>query len=158
MLCIARSLGWQLPSCPSRRCVFQARGRVHVRPHLDSCITVVSAPVSLDIRHAFHPRLPIVSSTRPVVCSTTCCRMCTSTPTTTVAPKVEIHRDLACHWWQKQQQVRQTQCGVNCFILDSRRVLAPAPKVPGSDIKTHLKSRFCLQAILKKGGAIVILD
>ena len=27
--------------------------------------------------------------------------------------------------------VRQTQCGVNCFILDSRRVLAPAPKVLG---------------------------
>ena len=25
----------------------------------------------------------------------------------------------------------QTQCGVNCFIMDSRRVLAPAPKVPG---------------------------
>ena len=28
-------------------------------------------------------------------------------------------------------RVRQTQCGVNCFILDSRRVLAPAPKVLG---------------------------
>ena len=28
-------------------------------------------------------------------------------------------------------EVRQTQCGVNCFILDSRRVLAPAPKVLG---------------------------
>ena len=27
--------------------------------------------------------------------------------------------------------VRHTQCGVNCFILDSRRVLAPAPKVLG---------------------------
>ena len=37
----------------------------------------------------------------------------------------------------------QIQCGVNFFILDSRRVLAPAPTVPGSDIKTHLKSRFC---------------
>ena len=45
-----------------------------------------------------------------------------------------------------------TQWGVNFFILDSRRVLAPAPKVPGSDIKTHLKSRFCLQAILIKRG------
>ena len=36
-----------------------------------------------------------------------------------------------------------------------RRVLAPAPKVLGSDIKTHLKSRFCLQAILKKRGAML---
>ena len=53
-------------------------------------------------------------------------------------------------------QVRQTQCGVNFFILDSRRVLAPAPKVLGSDIKTHLKSRFC--AILKKKGRDVIWD
>ena len=53
----------------------------------------------------------------------------------------------------------QTQCGVNVFILDSRRVLAPAPKVLGSDIKTHLKSRFCLQAILtKKGRDIKIWD
>ena len=42
----------------------------------------------------------------------------------------------------------QTHCGVKVFVLDSRRVLAPAPKVLGSDIKTHLKSRFC--AILKK--------
>ena len=33
--------------------------------------------------------------------------------------------------------------------------MAPAPKVLGSDIKTHLKSRFCLQAILKKGGAML---
>ena len=39
------------------------------------------------------------------------------------------------------------QGGVNFFILDSRRVSAPASKVLGSDIKTHLKSRFCLQAI-----------
>ena len=46
----------------------------------------------------------------------------------------------------------QTQCGVNSFILDSRRVLAPAPKVPGSDIKTHLKSRC--RAILKKRDAM----
>ena len=49
----------------------------------------------------------------------------------------------------------QTQCGVNFFILDSRRVLAPAPKVLGSDIKTHLKSRFCVQAILKKRGVML---
>ena len=48
-----------------------------------------------------------------------------------------------------------TQCGVNFFILDSRRVLAPAPKVLESDSKTHLKSRFCLQAILKKRGRIL---
>ena len=46
------------------------------------------------------------------------------------------------------------QCGVKLFVLDSKRVLAPAPKVPGSDIKTHLKSRFCLQAIWKKRCAI----
>ena len=31
-----------------------------------------------------------------------------------------------------------TGIGSDFFILDSRRVLAPAPKVPGSDIKTHL--------------------
>ena len=49
-------------------------------------------------------------------------------------------------------QYLKTQCGVNFFILDSRRVLAPAPKVLGSDIKTHLESRFC--AIPKKRGAI----
>ena len=49
----------------------------------------------------------------------------------------------------------QIQCGVTFFILDSRRVLAPAPKVLGPDIKTHLKSRFCLQAIVKKGGALL---
>ena len=36
---------------------------------------------------------------------------------------------------------------LNLLILDSRRVLAPALKVLGSDIKTHLNSRFCLQAI-----------
>ena len=48
-----------------------------------------------------------------------------------------------------------TVCGVNFFILGSRRVLAPAPKVPGSDITTHLKSRFCLQAILTKRGAML---
>ena len=35
----------------------------------------------------------------------------------------------------------QTQCGVNFFILVSRRVLAQRPKVPGSDVKTHLKSK-----------------
>ena len=47
----------------------------------------------------------------------------------------------------------QTQCGVNSFILDSRRVLAPAPKVTqGAETKTHLKSRF--SAILKKRGAM----
>ena len=46
----------------------------------------------------------------------------------------------------------QTQCGVNFFILDSRRVLAQAPKVLGSDTKTHLKSRFC--AIFKKRGVM----
>ena len=40
-------------------------------------------------------------------------------------------------------------------MLDSRRVLAPAPKVLGPDCKPHLKSRFCLQAILKKGGAML---
>ena len=34
--------------------------------------------------------------------------------------------------------------------------MAPAPKVPGSDIKTHLKSRFC--AILKQQGRDVIWD
>ena len=39
------------------------------------------------------------------------------------------------------------QFGINFFRLDSRRVLAPAPKVLESDIKTHLKSRFCLLAI-----------
>ena len=38
-------------------------------------------------------------------------------------------------------QVRQTQCGINCFIQ-------------GAGTKTHLKSRFCLQAILKKRGAM----
>ena len=48
----------------------------------------------------------------------------------------------------------QTQCGVNVFILDSRRVLTPAPKVPGSDIKTHLESRFC--AILKKKRGVIL--
>ena len=42
------------------------------------------------------------------------------------------------------------QCGANFFILDSRRVLAPAPKNAGT--KTHLKSRFCLQAIYEKKG------
>ena len=30
---------------------------------------------------------------------------------------------------------------------------SPAPKVPGSDIKTHLKSRFC--TILKKRGVVL---
>ena len=30
--------------------------------------------------------------------------------------------------------------------------VAPAPKVLGSDIKTHLKTRFCLQAIWNKKG------
>ena len=41
------------------------------------------------------------------------------------------------HYWpafhgqrrNQRHQHLQTQCGVNCFILDSRRVLAPAPKV-----------------------------
>ena len=33
-------------------------------------------------------------------------------------------------------------------MLDSRRVLAPASKVLGSDTKTHLESRCCLQGIL----------
>ena len=49
------------------------------------------------------------------------------------------------------------QCGETFFILDARRVLAPAPtvKVPGSDIKTHLRSKFWLQAIWKKRGAIL---
>ena len=51
----------------------------------------------------------------------------------------------------------QTQCGVNFFILDSRRVLAPAPNVPGSDVKTHLKSSICVQAIKKKGGSELML-
>ena len=46
----------------------------------------------------------------------------------------------------------QMHCGVNFFILDSRRVLARAPNVLGSDIKTHPKSRFC--AILTKRGAL----
>ena len=46
----------------------------------------------------------------------------------------------------------QIQCGANFLILDSRRVLAQAPEVPGSDIKTHPKSRFC--AILKRRGAM----
>ena len=41
-----------------------------------------------------------------------------------------------------------------CFYSDTRRVLAPAPKVLGSDIKTHLKFRFCLHAILKERGAM----
>ena len=48
----------------------------------------------------------------------------------------------------------QTQCGVNSFILDSRRVLAPAPKLLG--LKHIFKSRFC--AILKKRGAILVID
>ena len=50
------------------------------------------------------------------------------------------------------------QCGVNFFILDLRRVLAPAPKVLGSDIKTHLKSRFYLQAIWKNRGTMLELE
>ena len=33
----------------------------------------------------------------------------------------------ACGALRERCVVRQTQCGVNCFILDSRRVLAPAP-------------------------------
>ena len=51
----------------------------------------------------------------------------------------------------------QTQCGVNLFILDSRRVLAPTRNVLGSDIKTHLKSRVCyrlLHRILNERGAM----
>ena len=47
------------------------------------------------------------------------------------------------------------QRGGNFFILGSRRVLAPAPKVQGSD-KTHLKSRFCV--ILKNMGSDVRLE
>ena len=35
----------------------------------------------------------------------------------------------------------QMQCGINFFILDSRRVLAQEPKVLGPDTKTHLKPR-----------------
>ena len=72
---------------------------------------------------------------------------------------VPIGRDIRrCSWALFNRSLcalsLQVQCGVNFFILDSRRVLAPAPKVLGSDIKTHLKSRFCLQAILKKRGAM----
>ena len=40
---------------------------------------------------------------------------------------------MACKYNANTMQIR---CGVNVFILDSRRVLAPAPKVLGSDIKT----------------------
>ena len=47
------------------------------------------------------------------------------------------------------------QCGGNFFILGWRRVLTPAPKVLGSDIKTHLNSRFCLRAILIKMEAML---
>ena len=39
----------------------------------------------------------------------------------------------------------QIQCGVNFFILDSRRVFGPS--IQGAGIQTYLKSRFCLQAI-----------
>ena len=39
-------------------------------------------------------------------------------------------------------------------VIQNKEVYA---KVQGSDIKTHLKSRFCLQAILKQRGAIVIV-
>ena len=47
--------------------------------------------------------------------------------------------------------VKQTQRGGTFFILDARRVSPPpAPKVLGSDSKTHLQSRFC--AIFTKGG------
>ena len=41
------------------------------------------------------------------------------------------HDALAASKSLLDDKVRQTQCGVNCFILDSRRVLAPAPKVLG---------------------------
>ena len=54
----------------------------------------------------------------------------------------------------------QIQCsGVNFFLLDSRRVLAPAPKVLGSDIKTHLKSGSWLlvHRIFNKGGGDVVI-
>ena len=44
------------------------------------------------------------------------------------------------------------RCGVHLFILDSRRVLATAPKVLGSDIKTHLESRLCASLTTKKGA------
>ena len=43
------------------------------------------------------------------------------------------------------------RCGLNSFMLDSRRALAQPPKVLGSDSKPHLETRccfFCLQAIL----------
>ena len=50
----------------------------------------------------------------------------------------------------------QTQCGVNFFISDLRRDLAPAPKLLGSDIKTHLESRLCLAAILKNKKGVML--
>ena len=56
---------------------------------------------------------------------------CTDAGTTFIATGNEniVIRDVEIHGLKLQ--VRQTQCGVNCFILDSRRVLAPAPKVLG---------------------------
>ena len=44
----------------------------------------------------------------------------------------------------------QSQCGVNCFILDSRRVLAPARKVLGSISKHTPNPNF---GRLKKKGS-----
>ena len=46
---------------------------------------------------------------------------------------------------------------VNFFILDSRRVLAPAPTALGSDIKTQFKFRYCVKNMLNERDVLVTL-
>ena len=49
----------------------------------------------------------------------------------------------------------QIQCGVNFFILDSTRVLAPAPKVLGPK---HISNPDLLASHLEKGGAVLVFE
>ena len=43
--------------------------------------------------------------------------------------------------WPIKKKNHKVDGGLNFFMLDSRRFWAPASKVLGSDIKTHLESR-----------------
>ena len=62
--------------------------------------------------------------------------------TTSIIVEMDGPEGVVIRFLQQRGGALYTQCGVNFFVLGSRRVLAPTPKVPGSDVKTYLKSRF----------------
>ena len=76
----------------------------------------------------------------PGTCLTTPSRRCTRT----------AWRTLRSTYFQG---VRQTQCGINCFILDSRLVLAPAPKGAGIRYQNTSQIQILLARLFETKGA-----